>query len=331
MERIIFAAPRKQMKGLLIMPTAKPDDKYCVFCAESVKKKADVCPKCGNPYGPQKFNGITSFGAGGTGWSPYAEDPCFRKNRNKTTVATLVFLIIVSLIIFIFMLFSGDASFKSGGMTAFACAMGVLWIFWIVWYIIKSRPGKVWEGTVDQKEKLSREYSKKNADGTRYKETINIYTVYFRTNEGKKKKDSRQEDSRWYDYLQEGDRVKYHGNLLNYYEKYDKSSDNVLPCASCGSLRDIREDYCGRCGAIMLKSGKGHTDATFSTGTTPQYVPPATSDGPTPHVQAVPVNDNTETVSPASAPADAVGGIICPVCGTVSSGGAFCEECGTKL
>ena len=57
------------------------------------------------------------------------------------------------------------------------------------------------------------------------------------------------------DYLTEGDRVRFLGNLGSpyAYEKYDKSNDIEIPCVSCGAKMDPRYDYCTACGSILLK------------------------------------------------------------------------------
>jgi hypothetical protein len=93
---------------------------------------------------------------------------------------------------------------------------------------------------------------KKDSEGKAYTEEYTEYIVYIRklNNEIFELK---YDNSTRYDYFNIGDYLHYHGSkYLNYFEKYDKSLDTIIFCASCGSLCDIRDNYCDRCGCILL-------------------------------------------------------------------------------
>ena len=57
----------------------------------------------------------------------------------------------------------------------------------------------------------------------------------------------------WFDYLEVGDQIRYHGKNMSFYEKYDKTKDEFIPCAGCGYDEDSRASYCGKCGCVLLK------------------------------------------------------------------------------
>ena len=269
------------------------DGLFCVICGEGVEKHALSCPRCGRPYDDSKFLGVEQLGAGGVGWSSHAEDPCFRQQNKKNVKGMIVIMMIVSLFIFAAIYFSGDMEF-SEVLPIFGIVMAIEWAFWLLWLILQYGKRKDWEGVVEGKEHTTRQYTRKDNNGHRETYTSEVYTVLFRTNDGKRKKLIRTDLRSWYDYLHEGDPVRYHGKYMDYYEKYDKSRDRFIPCASCGSLRDARETYCGRCGCILLKA--------------PTPAPPRQSSAGSPN-----------------------GVRFCPNCGASVAGGRFCTSCGGQL
>ena len=268
------------------------DNLYCTRCGEAIEKGTVACPNCGAPYDEEKrWAGVPSLGAAGIGFSSHASDGTFRKHKTRYGLGVLVFLLIVSVIIFLAMLLSGDIDLSAGGLVIFGAVMAVLWTFWILWYVIDNRKVKDWDGVVTRKEQETTRYVRKDEDGYRHTQEQTAYRVWFRTDGGKTKKLVQYDKPAWYNYLNEGERVRYHGGK-NYYEKYDKSREETLPCAGCGSRRDAREDYCGRCGCRMLKA-----------------------DSPVAAAEAVRMAPH-----------------YCAACGApLGQGAKFCENCGTKI
>ncbi len=295
--------------------------RFCVICGKAVQKNAAACPDCGAPYdGEARFRGQNPYGAGGIGYSDRAGDKSFRRNRRRALIGTLAAMLVISVLIIGFLLISGQLSPDAKGWKIIGGIMAILWGFWIIWLLVSSAPHRGWEGVVEQKYRKLHEYQRHSESRGHYTERSTEFTVVFRLPSGKTKKCTQYNSSSWYDYLSEGDRVLYHGKGMEYYEKYDKSRDTAIPCASCGSLRDARENYCGHCGAVILKGQPVYAPPGPGTAqTAPEYTQPAPGAAPYPTgpVQA-PVRNQNPTA-------------FCPSCGAPTSGGKFCPGCGRKL
>ena len=81
------------------------------------------------------------------------------------------------------------------------------------------------------------------------------YVTYVRTTSGQMKKITEWTPtylSAW-NYLEVGDRFKYHPQLHFPYEKYDKTHETHLYCVGCLKKNPITADRCGKCGLPLLK------------------------------------------------------------------------------
>lgn len=282
-------------------------DLYCTVCGDRVEKDAAVCPKCGRPYGEEKYVGVSQLGAGGIGYSTRDGDPCFKKAKKKNGKAAVIFVFLVSVGVAAYLLISKQIPFDAEGIRKIAIVLSVIWGIDILIWIASLRKKGDWEGVVERKENTRENRRVKDGDGSSYNETVDVYTVYFRTNDGRQKKEKAVNNSRLFDRLFEGERVRYIGRL-GYYEKYDKSRDPFLPCAGCGSSRDAREEFCGKCGCVMLRG----VPVNYDPRPQPQYAPPQNPQPP-------------QSQRPAA-------GNFCPHCGARKAPGAkFCENCGGKF
>ncbi len=103
----------------------------------------------------------------------------------------------------------------------------------------KPRTSTSWDGlVVDKKVRKTEKYL--------------VYTVYFKSQTGKVHERRDENDDTVFNYYKIGDRVRFHGRL-NSYEKFDKSSDDIIFCNACAFLHDIDEEVCRNCGCPMLK------------------------------------------------------------------------------
>lgn len=92
----------------------------------------------------------------------------------------------------------------------------------------------------------------KDSNGQYYTERYTLYTVVFKTDQGKIEKRSREDDDLVYNYFEIGDRVRHHKGLGTL-EKYDKSKDSIIFCNACSTLNDINDEKCYRCSCPLLK------------------------------------------------------------------------------
>jgi len=278
-------------------------ERFCTCCGAEKQKQQSVCPQCRQVYDVrQRCAQMNPFGAGGIGWSTQVSHPSFKKNAGKNRIASIIFALIVCIIIFVVLLIKGDMELNSNGMRLFGILMAVLWGFWIIWMIAASIPKKDWEGVVAQKDSKLEEYYSRTGDNSNVRQSRMKYTVTIHKKDGSTKKITELDRTFWYDYLHEGETVRYHGTNMTYYEKFDKTHDSYLPCAGCESKRDPRENYCGRCGCILLKGQA-----------VPSVIPPVFSSSQT-GIQGVPQ------------------AAYCRGCGQpIRTGIRFCGSCGTPV
>ncbi len=108
-----------------------------------------------------------------------------------------------------------------------------------------------WEGTVVRRysKKRNERTSKEDSDYRTYME----FTTVIKTDTGKKKTIvERGSERHMYDYLSEGDRVRFHP-AFGTYEKFDKSKDRIIYCNVCSMMNPIQNDRCKRCDNLLFK------------------------------------------------------------------------------
>ncbi|MBQ7565095.1 MAG: zinc ribbon domain-containing protein [Lachnospiraceae bacterium] len=131
--------------------------------------------------------------------------------------------------------------------------LALIWLFWFWWYGTNYKKYKNWDGVVEKKEIKEYDEEKRDGSGNKYLEHSTFYRLYFRDDKGKEHTLVERDTPSRYDFFEEGERVRYHGRYTNYYEKYDKSGLDKIPCLGCGAGLDPRQNYCSRCGCIVLK------------------------------------------------------------------------------
>jgi len=215
---------------------------YCSICGAKVRGSDEICPSCGKPLNDGMLYGDTPrIGAGGVGYSEVTEHESFKAYKKFTGKIWAVALPVITIIVIIASMVTG------AGLTVGLLAGAFVFIIMLIVGLMIGRKKPGWDGTVVRKS-----YHRRRKDDGADEET---YTIFFRTDTGKKKSQVWRSHSGIYDYLKEGDRVRFLGNLgtQNAYEKYDKSEDDRIPCAACGTMMDSRYDYCTVCGCILLK------------------------------------------------------------------------------
>ncbi len=295
-------------------------DIFCPHCGDRRDKGAKKCSRCGKLYSLEaSMKGVPAYGAAGIGWTPYANDPSLKRHRKREKRGIRISMLIVSVIIAIVILVSSHMSLDDivhGGFLLVFGPLGIIWVFWLIWYGAQYGKSKDWEGTVTNKDMKTYESKRKDDEGNYWTETTTYYNVYFRDTKGKEHKLVQSSVGGWYEYLNVGDKVRYHGKNTSYYEKYDKSQSEVIPCAGCGRSCDARASYCSNCGTVLFKAAQ---PAVMQTQ-------PATQPA---EMQAQPVERPTQS---AGVPEDSAVPCFCENCGTrFTPGSKFCKKCGTKL
>jgi hypothetical protein len=113
--------------------------------------------------------------------------------------------------------------------------------------ILANKTHKNWTAGEDKKIKKRRDYG----DGNVQYDYLE-YSVIVRSDQGKRHVMKWKDNDTLYNYYHVGDRVRHHAGLHSY-EKYDKTGEAFVPCSACGTLCNIREEYCFRCKCPLLK------------------------------------------------------------------------------
>lgn len=185
------------------------------------------------------------------GWSDVANSPemveTIKKNRRSAMGWTWVFTLLFPVGFLIAGLLSDEVPLYEA--LIIGIGLGLLILAINLWRIAGMKK-PVWDGVVMKKVEKKR-YKRDNDDGS--SQSYMEYIVLIRTERGKKKRIvERQRGRDMYDYLDVGDRVRYHP-ALETYEKYDKSKGQVIYCNVCRLRNSIRNERCDRCKNLLFK------------------------------------------------------------------------------
>ena len=199
-------------------------------------------------------NGQVRNGIPAPGYSDRINDPeivaAMKKNRRRGLIIGLFIIPLPLLGFIIYGKASGELEMSQsllyGGIVS-----GVFLLF-MLFSIIKERAKNTYDAVVTDK-KQERTYRHKNNNAS--KEMYTEYTTYITRSDGKKKKILEHEGSQiWaYNYLEVGDRFRYHPEFHFPYELYDKSKAPYIACVSCITKNPKEADRCKKCGLPLLK------------------------------------------------------------------------------
>ena len=247
---------------------------FCPKCGSALTANTRFCPGCGAPVEhaanvaqaqPQPAmqvqsqpvyagNGEVRNGIPAPGFSDRVNHrevlAAVKKNRRAAGVFGF-FLVPLPLAGFIiYSLVSGKMELKQAALIG-----GIVSAVFLIFAIagaVKNRAKNMYEATVvDKQSRLT--YRHRNSSDSN--EMITEYTSTVRTTGGKTKKIVEQEGSQiWaYNYLQVGDRFRYHPQFAFPYELYDKSKAPYIACVSCGTHNPVEADRCRKCNVPLLK------------------------------------------------------------------------------
>ena len=244
--------------------------KFCSNCGTALNEGVKFCPECGQPIQqnatPQAAppvqphgapvcagNGAVRQGIPAPGFSDRVNNPkilaAVKKNRKTAGIFSL-FLIPLPLIGFVVYSVFSD-KMETGQAVKFGGLISIVFLIFTLYNAIKERAKNAYEATVI--DKIShRAYRHKNSDDNSY---YTEYITVVRTTDGRKKKIVEREGSQiWaWNYLQVGDRFKYHPQFHFPYELYDKSKAPYIVCISCTTKNPTEADCCQKCGLPLLK------------------------------------------------------------------------------
>ena len=181
------------------------------------------------------------------GFSNRVNDPAVLEAIRKSNKAAGIFAVIIIPLPFIGFIIASFFSSELSRLEAVILGALVSLVF-LVFYVVsaaRKKTAKGWDGVVTEKYTTVK-YGEDDEE--------TFYIVKMRTDDGRTKKLKEKEFShRYFDYLNIGDRVRYHPQFAYYYEKYDKSRDGFVYCPMCASKCGVELDYCPKCKLPVIK------------------------------------------------------------------------------
>jgi hypothetical protein len=183
------------------------------------------------------------------GWSRVADSPemleTIKKNKRSSLGLALVLTLLFPIGFLVAGLFSDEMPLNEA--IIIGAVLGLLVLIINLWRFANMKQ-RAWNGVVVKKLEKRRYENNENTSPS-YME----YIVLIKTDRGKTKRIAgRKWDRDMYDYLEIGDRVRYHP-AVETIEKYDKSKDEVIYCNVCRRRNPIQNDRCERCNNLLFK------------------------------------------------------------------------------
>lgn len=231
---------------------------YCHQCGRHLPDQTRFCTFCGSSQDRSlpavKPSAQASVAGVRRGYSEKITDPAFSKYMKNTNRWAMIFS--CGLAVIAIAGFSVAGALGVEGMEnpqAFFQGLGIGAMFIVIgiFSVIGRKRSTTWDGIVEDKRVKRKTVSEKSGDEVYTRDCLE-YTVFIRSDSGKRHEIKATDNDIVYNYYRIGDKVRHHGGL-NSYEKYDKSGDSIIFCNACATLCDINDDTCFRCGCPLLK------------------------------------------------------------------------------
>lgn len=245
----------------------------CPNCGFTMDENMKFCPNCGtaapsvadssgapDPFAavpesqsPCAGNGAVRQGIPAPGFSDRVEHPeilaAVKKNRKIAKIFAL-FFVPLPLVGFTAYSLAGGKMALGEALRYGGILSAVFLIFALVSFIRERAQNTYDAQVIDQK---IRQTTHHGNSGER--DTVTEYVTVVKTTDGKKKKIVEREGGQLWarDYLNVGDRFRYHPQFHFPYELYDKSKAPYLVCVSCGTKNPVEADRCKKCHIPLLK------------------------------------------------------------------------------
>jgi hypothetical protein len=233
--------------------------RFCVNCGTELSDIALFCQECGRAVANQSHNigPISNYNMPVLiGFSERINDPEVMKeieDRDKKGRGCMIIGIPLPLVFFLIVSLATE-EVSTADALVFGGGISVVFLLFYLFGSFLINPKRSWDGIVIDKKSKNKSRRMRDGDMQNYIQ----YTIYFRTDSGKKELSVSHSNGApdyrdYYDYLNVGDRVRYHPQLAFKYEKYDKTHDSVIPCMFCKTMNDIKSDRCEACHCLLFK------------------------------------------------------------------------------
>jgi len=234
----------------------------CSKCGADSDKSVRFCTACGTPLSPNPENQTekpatadreSEVNQNLIGYSERINDPAFASYQRKGIAWIFIFTGILSVIVIVGFFIYGETSYEMDNPQALYIGLGIAGMFMTIAILatLGRLTTKQWDGVVIDKKVERKTRRNKNSDGQYYVERYKLYTVVFKTDQGKILERGVEDDDTVFNYFEIGDQVRHHKGLGTL-EKYDKSKDDIIFCNACSTLNDINDDKCYRCSCPLL-------------------------------------------------------------------------------
>lgn len=236
---------------------------YCSNCGAALADNAKFCENCGQSRGADPTAAPFWEPPADPVWEAPAPDPAFmsagysrliesepvqKALKKQRRTARIVGGIVVLLPVVGFGIYGAVSSAMDAGR-AIVIGLIISAVFLLAALIsaLRHKLEKPFEGTVVEKKRSIRlDDSRQHGGSSKIK-----CTIRFECEDGKRRKKEVPLDV--FNYLNEGERVRYLPQFPRPYEKYDKRPDGEVMCMFCGRRNPLSEQNCSRCGNVLIK------------------------------------------------------------------------------
>lgn len=222
----------------------------CLVCGKVIGENASFCRHCGAVQNAPPVLRQEQPEQSSIGFSSKINDPAFLKYKKKSAGWSFIFSFILAVIAIIGFPIYGNASGEIDWPESLYYGAGIGGMFIVIALLQTLKRGldKTWDGVIEDK----KTYTVREIDRDGPDHFHRMYILKVRKDSGGLKKHKWRDIPGPYDYYNIGDRVRHHRGFY-YYEKFDKSRDSVIMCASCLTMNDIHTQTCSRCKCPLLK------------------------------------------------------------------------------
>lgn len=241
---------------------------FCKLCGAQLKDNSRFCSGCGAPAGqaqPQPVraaapayagNGPVRQGIPAPGFSDRVDHPEIVAAMKRSRKAAAIFAVFIIPLPFAgFMIYSAVSDkMETKDAALYGGIVSAVFLLFSLISLIRSASQKSYDAVVIDKRTREVERTDNSGDD-RFRSTYTEYITTVQTTQGRKKKIKEREGSMIlaYNYLQAGDRFRYHPRFHFPYELYDKSKGPYIRCVSCMKDNPVAADRCSKCGIPLLK------------------------------------------------------------------------------